>query len=94
MLSSGAFALVGTLPDDAFYSWGWRLPFLIAFPLLGFAPLPAHAHRGVPGLPQDAGRRRTQQGPKPAPLVEAFRRTWGRMIVAWAPRSSAWAASS
>ncbi|MDH6594893.1 MHS family shikimate/dehydroshikimate transporter-like MFS transporter [Variovorax sp. TBS-050B] len=28
LLSSGAFALVTRLPEDAFLSWGWRLPFL------------------------------------------------------------------
>lgn len=28
LLSSGAFALVTQLPEDAFLSWGWRLPFL------------------------------------------------------------------
>jgi MFS family permease len=28
MLSTGAFALVSSLPEDAFLSWGWRLPFL------------------------------------------------------------------
>jgi MHS family shikimate/dehydroshikimate transporter-like MFS transporter len=28
LLSSGAFALVSTLPEDAFMSWGWRIPFL------------------------------------------------------------------
>lgn len=34
LLSSGAFALVGLLPDDQFYAWGWRIPFLAAFLLL------------------------------------------------------------
>ena len=28
LLSSGAFALVTQLPEDAFLHWGWRLPFL------------------------------------------------------------------
>lgn len=28
LLSSGAFALVSELPEDAFITWGWRLPFL------------------------------------------------------------------
>jgi MFS transporter, MHS family, shikimate and dehydroshikimate transport protein len=28
LLSTGAFALAGKLPDDEFLSWGWRLPFL------------------------------------------------------------------
>lgn len=37
LLSSGAFALVLMLNDDAVNSWGWRIPFLIAFPFLGVA---------------------------------------------------------
>jgi MFS family permease len=34
LLSTGAFAAVSTLPDDAFFSWGWRIPFLASFLLL------------------------------------------------------------
>ncbi|MFB7321420.1 MULTISPECIES: MFS transporter [unclassified Streptomyces] len=80
LLSSGAFALVGLLPDDAFYSWGWRLPFLIAFPLLGIALyLRLHIEESPVFRAMLDGAERN--GPKPAPLVEAFRRTWGRMIV-------------
>ena len=37
LVSSGAFALVLALPSEAFDAWGWRLPFLAAFPLLGIA---------------------------------------------------------
>ncbi|AKS34250.1 MFS transporter [Mycolicibacterium goodii] len=37
LVSSGAFALVLMLPAESFDSWGWRLPFLAAFPLLGIA---------------------------------------------------------
>ncbi|MBO1329887.1 MFS transporter [Streptomyces sp. VRA16 Mangrove soil] len=80
LLSSGAFALVGLLPDGSFYSWGWRLPFLVAFPLLAFALfLRMHIEESpvFRKMLEDAER----NGPKPAPLVEAFRRTWGRMIV-------------
>ncbi|NBE54691.1 MFS transporter, partial [Streptomyces boluensis] len=80
LLSSGAFALVGMLPDDAFYAWGWRVPFLIAFPLLGFALwLRVHIEESpvFHKMLEDA----EQNGPKPAPLIEAFRRTWGRMII-------------
>lgn len=35
LLSSGAFSLVLLMPSESFDSWGWRLPFLAAFPLLG-----------------------------------------------------------
>ncbi|OFK68057.1 MFS transporter [Corynebacterium sp. HMSC074A09] len=37
LLSSGAFALVLMLDDDTVNSWGWRIPFLIAFPFLAVA---------------------------------------------------------
>jgi len=37
LLSSGAFLAVSTLPPAAFDAWGWRIPFLAAFPLLGVA---------------------------------------------------------
>ncbi|QFU89856.1 MFS transporter [Amycolatopsis sp. YIM 10] len=37
LLSSGAFLAVSALPSESFDSWGWRLPFLAAFPLLGIA---------------------------------------------------------
>ena len=37
LLSSGAFALVLHLHPAQFDDWGWRLPFLAAFPLLGVA---------------------------------------------------------
>jgi MFS family permease len=37
LLSSGAFLAVSLLPQESFDSWGWRLPFLAAFPLLYIA---------------------------------------------------------
>ena len=37
LMSSGAFALVLMLDDASVNSWGWRIPFLIAFPFLAVA---------------------------------------------------------
>ncbi|GAA4615138.1 MFS transporter [Saccharopolyspora hordei] len=37
LLSSGAFLAVSALPPESFDSWGWRVPFLAAFPLLAIA---------------------------------------------------------
>ena len=34
LLSSGAFTLVLLFPSETFDAWGWRIPFLLAFPLL------------------------------------------------------------
>ncbi|MEJ5945969.1 MFS transporter [Pseudokineococcus basanitobsidens] len=38
LVSSGVFALVQLLPEDAFLSWGWRIPFLLggAFLVVAF----------------------------------------------------------
>lgn len=80
LLSSGAFALVGLLPDEDFYAWGWRIPFLAAFGLLLFAlylRLRIEESPVFRAMLADAER----DGPRPAPLIEAFRRTWGRMLI-------------
>lgn len=37
LASSGAFALALLLPSEVFDAWGWRIPFLAAFPLLAIA---------------------------------------------------------
>lgn len=80
LLSSGAFALVGLLPDEDFYAWGWRVPFLAAFGLLLFAlylRLRIEESPVFRAMLADAER----EGPRPAPLIEAFRKTWGRMLI-------------
>jgi MHS family shikimate/dehydroshikimate transporter-like MFS transporter len=35
LLATGAFSLVSLLPQDQFLSWGWRIPFLLSFVLVG-----------------------------------------------------------
>lgn len=35
VISSMAFLIVRQLPDEAFFSWGWRLPFLASVAILG-----------------------------------------------------------
>ena len=37
IISSAAFLLLAFMPAESFDSWGWRIPFLLAFPLLGVA---------------------------------------------------------
>lgn len=81
LLSSGAFALAGVLGDGAFHSWGWRVPFLAAFVLLLVAlylRLRVEESPVFKAMLEDSER----NGPPPVPLVEAFRRSWGRMLVA------------
>lgn len=39
LVASGAWLLVLRLPDDALYSWGWRVPFLASILIAGAASL-------------------------------------------------------
>lgn len=34
LMATGSFLIVGFLPDEDFYSWGWRLPFLFSIALI------------------------------------------------------------
>src|SRR5262245_64719718 len=35
LLSTGVFALISTLPEEALFSWGWRVAFLLSVLLVG-----------------------------------------------------------
>lgn len=37
LASTGVLTVVAGMPDEQFFGWGWRIPFLIAFPLLAVA---------------------------------------------------------
>lgn len=78
LMSSGAFALVLLLPADSFDSWGWRLPFLAAFPLLLIA---LWIRMKVEESPIFEDLLRMDQRVK-VPALDVFRRAWGRLIVA------------
>ncbi|MGQ4270077.1 MFS transporter [Nocardiopsis changdeensis] len=78
LLSSGAFALVLTLPPEQFDSWGWRLPFLAAFPLLLVA---VYIRRKVEESPVFEEMER-QEARSKVPAVDVFRKAWGRLLIA------------
>jgi MFS family permease len=78
LLSSGGFALVLLLPAKSFDSWGWRLPFLAAFPLLVIA---FYIRRRVEESPIFDELLRENELAK-APAVEVFRYAWLPLVVA------------
>jgi len=78
LLSSGAFALVLLLPAESFDAWGWRIPFLLAFPLLIIA---VYIRRRVEESPLFDEMVKQNQRAK-IPAVDVFRKAWGRLLVA------------
>ncbi|MHA7277894.1 MFS transporter [Arthrobacter sp. Hz1] len=78
LMSSGAFALVLLLPSEAFDTWGWRLPFLAAFPLLLIA---LYIRLQVEESPIFRELVKLEERAK-IPAVDVFKQAWGRLLVA------------
>src|SRR5690606_22135941 len=78
LLSSGAFALVLMMPADTFDAWGWRLPFLAAFPMLLIA---LWIRLKVEESPIFDDLVKMDQRVK-VPALQVFTKAWGRLIVA------------
>lgn len=81
ILSSGAIALVLLMPAESFDAWGWRLPFLAAFPLLLIALWMRRRMEESPvflALEKEAGT-------KPRiPALDVFRKAPGRVLAGMA----------
>ncbi|PXY31093.1 MFS transporter [Prauserella muralis] len=77
LLSSGGFYLVALMPDETFDAWGWRLPFLAAFPLLGVA---LYLRRRVGESPLFA-ELLAEHDRASMPALELFRRSWRQVLV-------------
>ncbi|WP_268952515.1 MFS transporter, partial [Saccharopolyspora terrae] len=77
LLSSGGFYLVAMLPDESFDSWGWRLPFLAAFPLLGVA---LYLRRRVGESPLFE-QMLAEHDRASVPAVELFRTAWRQVLI-------------
>ncbi len=78
LMSSGAFALVLLLPSEQFDAWGWRLPFLAAFPLLLIA---LYIRLKVEESPIFRELVKLEERAK-IPALDVFKQAWGRLLVA------------
>lgn len=71
ILATLVFLAVGSLPDDAFLSWGWRVPFLLSAVLL----VVALVIRSKVEESEDFSQTKQQQQIVKVPLFEVFRVT-------------------
>lgn len=79
LLSTGAFAVItGLVSEDAFLSWGWRIPFLFSAALTFFGLWVRRA------LPESPGFQRESVPQAPAPTRSRRRRiAESRCVTAW-----------
>lgn len=77
LLGTGAFFLVALLPQDDFDAWGWRLPFLIALPLLAVA---FWLRREVEESPLFA-RMQTHETLAETPVRDVFVKTFPQLVI-------------
>ncbi|WP_432534642.1 MFS transporter [Kineococcus arenarius] len=80
LLASGVTALMTGVvsPGDAFTAWGWRVPFLLSFLLIGIGFL---VRRTVDESPVFQEMRAQSARPR-VPVVELFRRHWLLVLLA------------
>ncbi len=82
VLSTLVFSLFTRMPEGAFMAWGWRVPFLLAFPLVA---LGLYIRLKVEESPvfQEAQRRgEDQAGEAGVPIVELLRHQWRSVLIA------------
>lgn len=77
ILSSGGFFLVRQLSQDTFDSWGWRIPFLAAIPLLVLA---FYVRSRLEESPVFHDLTEAGEIVK-SPIADAFRTSWLQLIV-------------
>lgn len=78
LLSSAAFSAVLLLDPEAFDAWGWRLPFLLAIPLLGVA---LWIRVSIEESPVFLALEKEEQAAK-TPAFEVFTKAGSRLVVA------------
>ncbi|MCG5073341.1 MFS transporter [Paraburkholderia tagetis] len=78
LLSTGAFNLLTRLPEAAFQSWGWRIPFVASAVLVG---LGAFVRRSVGESPAFE-RAAAVRGPRDVPVLELLARHKKALLLA------------
>ncbi|MBJ9569082.1 MHS family MFS transporter [Citrobacter braakii] len=73
MLATGAFLLVSQLPEDAFLSWGWRIPFLASSVLFILAFYIRHNLDETPAYQKSMAEAEKKKKTQKVPLSELLK---------------------
>ncbi|WP_337821578.1 MFS transporter [Amycolatopsis sp. A1MSW2902] len=77
LLSNLVLLALSQMPDDAFLSWGWRIPFLLSATLIAVG---VYVRLKLEESPEFVQVERTS-AVRRAPLVDAVRTSWRQMIL-------------
>ena len=80
LVSTGIFTLVRLLPDEQFFTWGWRLPFLLS----GFFVIAAFIIRR--SLPETPTFKAEADEVRSMPLISLFREGWRNLLLGFGAR--------
>lgn len=92
LLATGMFYLVGTMPDDAFMNYGWRIPFLASAILVIIGLAIRLKIEETPEFIEAKTRANEQSTRERAPLFTALREDWRRILLGMALNLSPFAA--
>ena len=76
LMSTGLFSLFSNLPGNGFAEWGWRVPFLLSFILLGIG---LYMRLGIDESPLFQAAARDNKLVK-LPVATLFKTAWARVI--------------
>jgi MFS transporter, MHS family, shikimate and dehydroshikimate transport protein len=82
LLSTGVFALISALPEDALFSWGWRVAFLLSVLLVGVG---LYVRLAMTEPPEFTEIKRTGSESK-APILDALRQHPKNVVLAMGAR--------
>lgn len=82
VLSTLVFSLFTRMPEGAFMAWGWRIPFLLALPLVALGLYIRLKVEESPVFEAARSSGETTQGSAGIPIVELLRNQWRGVILA------------
>ncbi|MGV9797304.1 MFS transporter [Mycobacterium sp. NPDC003449] len=77
IFATATFALVSRLPDEALYSWGWRLPFLFSFVLVALGLVVRYRVSESPVFSEVKSAEDTHR----SPVMETIRHQWRSLLL-------------
>ncbi|MFI5749693.1 MFS transporter [Streptomyces sp. NPDC051644] len=83
LLSTGAFSLMNLFGDDAFMSWGWRVPFLASAVLVIVGLVVRVKLEESPVMEEVRKEQQAKDGEEEArlPVVEVFQKSWRTVLI-------------